>query len=298
MNVRLAEKVLYALRNGEPLVALETAVLTHGLPYPYNLQAAYEMEKAVEQSGAVACTIGMLRGELIIGLSGEEIKCLAETEDTVKISRHELPCAMAKSLSGGTTVSAAAYLAYRYGIRVFATGGIGGVHRDFHRSFDISADLAVLAKTPLIVVASGAKAILDLRFTLEYLETAGIAVLGYNTEYFPAFYSSRSPYIIPWRINSAEEAARAAAARDSLGLDSALLVCNPVPEEYQIPYEELMPLVDAAVEKTAGKGIAGKDVTPYMLKELAELSQGRTLKANLALLAANARLGGEIACRL
>ena len=136
-----------------------------------------------------------------------------------------------------------------------------------------------------------------MRFTLEYLETAGIAVLGYNTEYFPAFYSSRSPYIIPWRINSAEEAARAAAARDSLGLDSALLVCNPVPEEYQIPYEELLPLVDAAVEKAAGKVIIGKDVTPYMLKELAELSQGRTLKANLALLAANARLGGEIACR-
>ena len=287
--------VLAALQDGQPLVALETALVTHGLPQPLNVETANAMEAAVRSAGAVPCTIGVLEGRVVIGLTGEQLERLAASKRPRKIGLRELPFAASRGESGGTTVSATAYLARRYGIRVFATGGIGGVHRSGATTFDISSDLTVLGSTPLTVVSSGAKAILDLPLTLEYLETAGVTVVGYRTDTFPAFYSRTSPYKLPLQLASAQEAASLSMASEALGLNSAVLVCNPVPAGEEIPWQELMDYVVQADEDVRRRGISGQDVTPHMLRRMFELSGERTLRANLALLVENARLGGEIA---
>ncbi|NLN07477.1 MAG: pseudouridine-5'-phosphate glycosidase [Firmicutes bacterium] len=297
MKVRISRKVMAALREKQPLVALETAVITHGLPAPLNVETGMAMEKAVRAAGAVPCTIGVLQGTAVLGLSESEMETLA-CKEPVKLGLRDLPAALALGQSGGTTVAATAYLAYRFGLKVFATGGIGGVHRGAAATFDISSDLHVLAHTPLTVVTAGAKAILDLKLTLEYLETQGIPLIGYRTSHFPAFYAPASPYPLPARVETAAEAARAASIRDELGLGAALLVCNPVPADCGIPYAELMEAVDAVSRELSEKELTGKDVTPAMLKRLAEITGGRTLDANKALLAANARLAAEIALEL
>lgn len=279
-------------------MALETALVTHGLPSPFNLETAADMEAAVRGSGAVPCTIGVLRGEINVGLDREQLTALAEEESPLKLGLRELPYAAAMGRSGGTTVAATAHLAHRYGIRVFATGGIGGVHRNGHNTFDISGDLPVLGRTPLTVVSSGAKAILDLKLTLEYMETAGIAPVGYRTSFFPAFYAAVSPYRTQLCVESAADVARTAAARDALGIPAALLVCNPVSLDNQIPWEHLTGMIAQVCDEMGRDGIEGQDVTPYMLRRLFVLSRGQTLKANLSLLVDNARLGGEIAVAL
>lgn len=295
--LKINDQIIFALREHKPLVALETAVLTHGLPKPLNLETVLAMEEAVAAVGAVPCTIGVLQGEIIIGMTQAQLQELAEKE-AVKIGLRELPVVVAKKLSGGTTVAATAYLAHRYGLRVLATGGIGGVHRGAAQTFDISADLTVLARTPLTVVASGAKAILDLGLTLEYLETMGITVAGYKTKTFPAFYASSSPYKLALELCAPQEVAAAARARDGLGLLAAMLICNPVPPAAQIPYNELMALIAAVESEVQDRQISGQDVTPELLKGLAAKSGGRTLAVNKTLLIENARLAAKIASEL
>lgn len=294
-SISLGSHVFTAIRENQPLVALETALLTHGLPRPLNLETALAMETVVQEHGAVPCTIGVLGGRVVIGLTKSELEALASEQTPMKVGLRELPFVLAQGKSGGTTVSATAYLAHRYGIRVFATGGIGGVHRGGGETFDISNDLTVLAKTPITVVSSGAKAILDLKLTLEYLETVGVTVVGYKTSTFPAFYSQDSPYPLSLRLDSVAEAAKVALHRDELGMSAAILVCNPVPPEHEIPWAKLMALVEQTDSGIKQAGIAGQDVTPQMLRRMFTLSEGQTLHANLALLVANARLGGEIA---
>jgi pseudouridine-5'-phosphate glycosidase len=295
MNITIGTHVVHALREKAPLVALETALVTHGLPRPLNVETALAMEAAVREAGSVPCTIGMIAGRLIVGLTEDELRSLAKTTSALKLGVRELPAAMALQKSGGTTVAATAYLAHRYGIRVFATGGIGGVHRGARETFDISADLTILGRTPITVISSGAKAILDLSLTLEYLETAGITVAGYRTDSFPAFYSVSSPYSLSIRLESAAEVAKTALCRDGLGLTAALLLSNPVPKEAEIPWDELMDFINKVDLEVKEQGVGGQDVTPTMLKRLFQVTKGRTLSANLALLTENARLGGEIA---
>ncbi|NLM46377.1 MAG: pseudouridine-5'-phosphate glycosidase [Firmicutes bacterium] len=297
MKLKISREVMAALREKQPLVALETAVITHGLPAPLNLETGMAMEAAVRAAGAVPCTVGVLQGAAILGLSAREMEELVR-QKPVKLGLRDLPAALALGQSGGTTVAATAYLARRFGIKVFATGGIGGVHRGATATFDISGDLQVLAHTPITVVAAGAKAILDLKLTLEYLETMGIPLLGYRTSHFPAFYAPDSPYPLPARVETAAEAAQAALMRDELGLAAALLVCNPVPAASGIPYVELMEAVETVSREITGRKVAGKEVTPAMLKRLAEITGGRTLAANQALLIENARLAAEIALEL
>lgn len=288
--------VVDALRMKKPIVALETALLTHGLPEPHNLKTVLDMEEAVAREGAVPCTIGVIRGRAVIGLDRSQLEYLAHVNGTRKLGIRDLPYAAALGLDGGTTVSATAYLAHRFGIRFFATGGIGGVHPGAGQTFDISADLPVLARTPVTVISSGAKAILDLGLTLEYLETAGITVAGFCTDRLPAFYASSSPFPLPYVVDSAAQAAATALARDRLGLTGAVLICNPVPKEAEIPWDELLPLINLAKNEVSASGTAGQDVTPAMLSRLFEVSGGRALRANLALLRENARLGAAIAC--
>lgn len=293
-NYSIGRHVLDALRDRKPLVALETALVTHGLPRPLNLETALSMEAAVRENGAIPCTIGVLAGKTVIGLSHAELQALSGETGSLKIGLRELPYASAKKKSGGTTVSATAWLARRFGIPVFATGGIGGVHRGARETFDISPDLTVLSQTPVTVVSSGAKAILDLKLTLEYLETACITVAGYQTGYFPAFYSRHSPYRLPLTVETPEEAAELSRARDRLGLNTAVLVCNPVPDKAEISWDELEPMVYDVFTETEAAGIRGQDITPRMLERLFALSGGRTLQANVALLVENAALGARI----
>ncbi|EEG76119.1 pseudouridine-5'-phosphate glycosidase [Dethiobacter alkaliphilus] len=295
MKLSIGGHVLSALREKKPLVALETALVTHGLPRPLNLETAVQLEEIVTQSGAVPCTIGVLNGEIIMGLNKSQLDALAMEENPLKLGVRELPVAVAQKRSGGTTVAATAHLAHRYGIGVFATGGIGGVHRGGENTFDISGDLPVLARTPVTVVASGAKAILDLPLTLEYLETAGITVGGYQTNTLPAFYSAASPYPLNLSFDSVEQVAQTAMSRDELGLQAAILLCNPVPGDSEIPWDELMAMIVNVDREIREEGVVGQDVTPQMLRRLFTLSDGRTLQANLALLKENARLGAEIA---
>ncbi|MCR3922739.1 MAG: pseudouridine-5'-phosphate glycosidase [Firmicutes bacterium] len=298
MKVEIGEHIIKAMRSREPLVALETAVITHGLPQPINVETGLAMEAAICATGAIPCTIGVLHGTVIIGMVAEQLQALSQLPDPVKIGVRELPLAAALTQSGGTTVAATAYLAHRYGIRVFATGGIGGVHRGAATTFDISGDLITLGKTPITVVSSGAKAILDLQKTLEYLETMGVSVVGYRTNTFPAFYASTSPYLLALQVDSVADVASAALARDELALPSALLVCNPVACDAEIPFSELMELIKRVDEELDSSQVQGQNVTPEMLRRLSTLTQGKTLQTNVRLLEDNARLSGEIAIEI
>jgi len=296
MNIyTVGSHVLAALKERRPIVALETALLTHGLPRPHNLGAALEMEATVRAAGAVPCTVGVVGGKVGIGLAEQELEQLSCCVSPLKSGLRELPYAVASGRDGGTTAGATAYLARSFGIRVLATGGIGGVHRGAALSFDVSNDLAVLGNAPITVVSSGAKAILDLGLTLEYLETAGVAVVGYRTDCLPAFYSRRSPFPLPYLLESPSQVAEMAVARDRLGLPGAVLVCNPVPSEAEVPWEELMTFIRQAEIELHNIKKTGPDVTPWMLNRLSVLSDGRTLRANLALLRENAGLGAAIA---
>ncbi len=292
-DILLAPEVAQALRDGRPVVALESALITHGLPRPLNLDVAQEMEETVREEGAVPATIAVLEGRPWAGLSREQMERLAAELSPVKISLRDLPAAVARGATGGTTVAATMYLAHRAGLRVFATGGIGGVHRGHPE--DVSADLPALASIPMVVVCAGAKAILDLPRTLEVLETLGVPVVGYGTDTFPAFTSPTSGLPLPLRADSPEEVAAMARARDSLGLRTALLVTVPVPEEESIPWEEAQSEIEAAVAQAEREGVHGPALTPYLLARLAQQTDGRSLRANRALLVQNARIAARIA---
>lgn len=276
-----------------PVVALESTVITHGLPRPRNLSLARDMEAAIRNEGAMPATIALLRGQIRVGLNDSELEELAGEKDNVKVSRRDLAAAVVKKQSGGTTVAGTMFIAQQAGIKVFATGGIGGVHREAR--FDVSADLQALADTPMIVVCAGAKAILDLPATLEYLETMSVPVVGFQTDEFPAFYARESGLKTSARLDSAEEIAAFATAHWEMGLRSAVLVTNPIPIADAIPKSEMDPQITKASEEAKEKKIHGQALTPFLLQRISELTQGRSLQANLSLLLNNAHLAAQIA---
>lgn len=277
-------------------VALESTVITHGLPYPHNLALAQEMEQIVRQHGAEPRTIAILGGELLAGLTSEQMTQLAQSHHVRKVSRRDLPIVVAQKSDGSTTVATTMWIAWRAGIQVFATGGIGGVHRG--NGFDISADLQELAQTPVIVVCAGAKAILDLPATLEYLETFGVTVIGWQSDEFPAFYSRSSGLPVDVRCDSAEEVVAIWRAKQRLQLPGGLLVTAPVPIEHELPAAAIEPLILQAVAEAEEQGLRSAQVTPYLLARLVELSGERSLHANLALLKHNAKVAAQIAVAL
>lgn len=285
-----------------PRVALESTVISHGLPYPDNLHLAQEMERIIRDHGADPATVGVIEGELIAGLSPQQIERLAAASDgkVGKVSRRDLPIVVARKLDGATTVAATMWIAHRAGIEVFATGGIGGVHRSRGPgpSADVSADLQELARTPLIVVCAGAKALLDLPATLEYLETHGVTVIGYGTDEFPAFYSRGSGLPVDIRCNTPEDVAEIWRAKRGLGLAGGLLVAAPVPAEDEIPAAQIEPQIEQALAECEADGLRSAEVTPYLLRRIAELTGDRSLQANLALLRNNARAAAAIAMAL
>jgi pseudouridine-5'-phosphate glycosidase len=292
-NIILSPEVARALNLSQPIVALESTVITHGLPHPQNLELARDMEQEIRHNGATPATIAILDGKIRIGLSDEELVRLAQAESTLKVSRRDFATAIIKKATGGTTVAGTMFAAEQAGIKVFATGGIGGIHREGR--YDISADLQALADTPMIVVCAGAKAILDLPATLEYLETMSVPVLGYQTDEFPAFYSRESGLDVSVRLDSPEEIAAFARAHWSAGGRGAVLVANPVPITDAIPRSEMEPIIVKASTEALAQNIHGQGVTPFLLKRISELTHGRSLRTNLSLLLNNARLAAQIA---
>ena len=293
--IRYAPEVLAARAAGQPVVALESTILTHGMPYPQNLQMAGQVEADIRASGAVPATIAVMEGHICIGLDADILSRLAQTRDAMKLSRADLAVALASGRTGATTVAATMICAHLAGIEVFATGGIGGVHRGAEISFDISADLQELAQTRVTVVAAGAKAILDLAKTLEVLETLGVPVIAYGQDALPAFWSRDSGLRAPLRLDSASEIAASHLMRARLGLPGGQLVANPIPREAEIPASTLSPLIAQAVAEAEAQGIQAKDVTPFLLSRIVELTEGASLRANIALVRSNARLAAEIA---
>jgi len=293
MKIRVSEEVSVAINQHQPVVALESTVIAHGLPHPQNLETALKCEAIVRESGAIPATIAVFGGEFCVGLDREQLQRLATDKNIRKISRRDLPIAVANKLDCATTVATTAFIAYRAGIRIFATGGIGGVHRGF--SADVSADLPELAQTPITVVCSWAKIVLDLPATREWLETHGITVLGWQCDEMPAFYSRSSGLSVDERVDSAEEVAAIAAARDGLDLKRSVLVTVPVPGEFEIDREELETILAEALKLADENEIHGKEITPFLLAQMSEKSGGRTLGANIALLQNNARVAAEIA---
>ncbi len=296
MNIKFSIEVSDALRSRRPVVALESTVIAHGLPSPQNLETARDVELAVREVGAIPATIAVFGGEFCVGLSDDQLVYLATASDIRKISRRDLPIAAAKRLTCATTVATTAWIAHRAGIRVFATGGIGGIHRG--DGSDVSADLPELAQTPITVICSGAKIVLDLPATREWLETYGVTVLGWKCDELPAFYSRNSGLDVDERVESADEAATIINSRGALGLSSAVLIGVPVPRAFEIGRDELEDILNAALSDAEISNISGKDVTPYLLSAMSEKSGGKTLAANIALLENNARVGAEIALQL
>lgn len=293
--IRISQEVKEALEKGKPVVALESTIITHGMPYPQNYETSLKVEETIRENGAIPATIAVINGECVVGLSKEEIQNLAKRRDSVKVSRRDLGFVCANRLNGGTTVAATMFLAEKAGIKVFVTGGIGGVHRGGNKSFDISADLDELGKTSVAVICAGAKAILDLPLTLEYLETKGVPVYGYQCEYLPAFYTATSPYKIDNRVETPAGLAKIMKAKWDLGVEGGILITNPVPEEYSIPYEIVETYIEDALKDLGRMEIQGKDITPFLLERITSLSEGDTLKTNIALVLNNAKLGAQIA---
>jgi pseudouridine-5'-phosphate glycosidase len=277
----------------KPVIALESTVIAHGLPRPINLEAAHILESIVRASGAQPQTIAVIDGELCAGLKEEQLRVLAEGTDVKKISKRDIPIAVARKWTGGTTVSATLWIAHRAGIKVFATGGIGGVHRGSLP--DTSADLPELARTPMIVVCSGAKIVLDLPATREWLETYGVTVVGFQTDQMPAFYSRSSGLTVDVRADSADEVAQIFRTQQELGISTALLVCVPVAKEFEVPAAKLKTVLDDALNEAERNHIGGRELTPFLLTQMAQRSEGATLRANIALLENNARVAAEIA---
>jgi pseudouridine-5'-phosphate glycosidase len=292
-NFQLSPEITRALNLGAPIVALESTVITHGLPHPQNLELARDMEKLIRDNGATPATIALLDGKIRIGLSDLELIRLSESESTLKVSHRDFATAIVKKADGGTTVAGTMYAANMAGIKVFATGGIGGVHKE--SAFDISTDLRSLAEIPTIVVCAGAKAILDLPATLEYLETMGVPVIGYQTDEFPAFYSRESGLGVSARLDTPAEIAEFAKAHWNLGMKGGILVTNPIPEKDAISAAKMEPMIAKASAEAIEQGIHGQKLTPFLLGRISELTKGKSLKANLALLLNNARLAAEIA---
>jgi len=295
----IAPEVKAALEAGKPVVALESTIISHGMPYPQNVETALAVEKIIRDHGAVPATIAIIGGRLKAGLSEAEITHLGKKGyDVIKASRRDLPVIIARGQDGATTVATTMIIAEMAGIRIFATGGIGGVHRGAETTMDVSADLEELAQTGVMVVCAGAKSILDLGLTLEYLETKGVPVIGYGTEELPAFYTRTSGFGVDYRIDTPEEIAAAFAAKIEMGLKGGMLVTNPIPEEYSMDPAVINKAIDEAVAEANAKGIHGKQTTPFLLAKIKDITGGDSLASNIQLVFNNAELAAKIACSL
>ncbi|MFZ1813087.1 MAG: pseudouridine-5'-phosphate glycosidase [Rhizobiaceae bacterium] len=293
--VEILPQVRGALATGSPVVALESTIITHGMPFPQNLETAHAVEEAVRAAGAVPATIAVLDGRIRVGLDAEALHDLAQRKGVMKLSRADLAFALSTGRAGSTTVAATMMASQLAGISVFATGGIGGVHKGAETTFDVSADLTELGRTNVITVCAGAKAILDLDKTLEVLETQGVAVVGYGTDMFPAFWSRESALRAPLRLDTPAEIAALWRARRAISQDGGVLIANPIPQANEIPAAEMKRYIETAIEEAEMEGVSGKAVTPWLLSRILELTQGRSLVSNVALIVNNARLAGEIA---
>lgn len=294
--LQVSAEVQQALKNNQPVVALESTIISHGMPFPENAQTALEVEETIRRQGAVPATIAIIHGIMKVGLSREEIELLGrEGHNVTKVSRRDLPFVVAAGLNGATTVASTMIIAAMAGIKVFATGGIGGVHRGAEHTFDISADLQELANTNVTVVCAGAKSILDLGLTTEYLETFGVPLIGYQTSALPAFFCRTSKFDVSIRLNSAKDIAKAMAVKWQSGLKGGMVVANPIPEQFAMPEEKINAAIERAVKEAEEQGVIGKKSTPFLLARVAELTGGDSLKSNIQLVFNNAILACEIA---
>ena len=291
-------EVAAALDEGQPVVALESTIIAHGMPYPKNVETALAVEDVIRGNGAVPATIGILNGRIKIGMTKEEIEYMAHAENVMKVSRRDLPLVISRKMDGATTVAGTMIAAHMAGIRLFVTGGIGGVHRGAGESFDVSADLEELKMTDVTVVCAGAKAILDIPATLEYLETSGVPVIAYGTDEIPAFYSRESGQKANCRLDTPEEIGDVIRMKEELGLKGGVLVMCPVPEKDGIPAAEINGVIDRAIREAEEKGVKGKDITPFLLSRVKDLTEGRSLEANIKLVLNNADIGSRIACNI
>ena len=295
----LSPEVAEALAVGKPVVALESTIISHGMPYPQNVETALRVEQTIRDGGAVPATIAVIGGRLKAGLTKDQIEYLGRKgRDVIKASRRDLPVLVARGEDGATTVTTTMIIAAMAGIKVFATGGIGGVHRGAETTMDISADLEELAKTPVMVICAGAKSILDLGLTLEYLETKGVPVIGYGTEELPAFYTRRSGFKVDYRIDTPEELAAAFRTKLEMGLEGGMLVTNPIPEKYSMDPDRINAAISQALDEAAAQGIHGKETTPFLLARIKDITGGDSLASNIQLVLNNARLAAKTAALL
>lgn len=293
--LHILPEVQEALKNGQAVVALESTIVAHGMPYPQNLETAQRLESIVRAGGAVPATVAVVHGKLQVGCTAEDLTALATSPDVLKVSRRDLPLALTRKTLGATTVSGTLIGCELAGVRVFATGGIGGVHRGVERTWDISADIPELAKSSVAVVSAGAKSILDLPKTLEALETAGVTVVGYATDEFPAFFTPTSGIAAPHRVDSAQEMAAAMDAKWSLGLKGGFLIANPIPAEFSADPLQVQRAIDLGLKEADSKGVGGKDLTPFLLRYVNEATEGKSLAANRALVEHNVAVGTAVA---
>ncbi|SES87217.1 pseudouridine-5'-phosphate glycosidase [Natronincola peptidivorans] len=291
----LSPEVARAKAEGLPLVALESTIISHGMPYPDNIHTAKTVENIIREAGAVPATIAILEGKIKVGLTEKELEVLGQAKNVAKVSRRDLPYIVAAGKNGATTVASTMIIAAMAGIEVFVTGGIGGVHRGAEETFDISADLMELAKTKVAVVCAGAKSILDLGLTLEVLETHGVPVIGYQTEDFPAFYSRKSGFTVDYSVETTEELARLLKVKWEMKLDGGVVVANPIPEAYAMEEKTINGAIEKAVSEAKIKGIAGKEITPFLLDTIKEITEGKSLEANIQLVYNNAKIGADLA---
>ena len=291
-------EVQKALEEGKPVVALESTIISHGMPYPKNIEMAQNVSRIVRENGAIPATIAIINGVLKVGLTKEEIEFLGTSKDVVKASRRDLPFVISKKLNGATTVATTMILADLAGVKVFATGGIGGVHRGAQETFDISADLQELANTNVAVICAGAKSILDIGLTLEYLETNGVPVIGFGTDEFPAFYTRRSGFGVDYRVDSSLEVAEALKAKWDLNLNGGMVIGNPIPEQFEMDYDTITNAIETALREADENNITGKKVTPFLLDKVKTITAGQSLASNIELVYNNAKVAAQIATDL
>ncbi len=294
--LQIHPEVATALAEGKPVVALESTIISHGMPYPDNIRTAREVEDIVRNNGAIPATIAIINGKLCVGLDANQLELLGNSKDVWKVSLRDMPFVLSNRLIGATTVAATMRIASLAGIHVFVTGGIGGVHRGAEVTMDISADLTEMSHTNVAVISAGVKSILDIGLTLEYLETAGIPVVTYGQDEFPAFYSRKSGFMSPMRLNDSHAIAEMLKVKWALGLNGSVMIANPIPEGEEVPYEKMDVFIQQCLKEATSLNISGKNTTPFLLKRIAEITGGESLKSNIALVKNNAVLGAKIAC--
>lgn len=293
--LNIQPEIAEALKQKKPVVALESTIIAHGMPYPRNVQTALEVETIVRENGAVPATIALLEGKLCVGLSKAQLEYLGTAKDVWKVSLRDMPYVISKKIAGATTVAATMRVASMAGIAVFVTGGIGGVHREAQNTMDISADLTEMQQTSVAVVSAGVKSILDIGLTLEYLETLGVPVVTYGQDIFPSFYSRESAFKSPLQLDTAEEIASLIKTKWELGLNGSVLIANPIPQEHEVPYSIIEKYINSALMEAKKNNVSGKNVTPFILRYIANETKGESLTANIALVKSNAKLGAQIA---